>query len=335
MLAFRQMIEKIRFHTGLYHHRKSATPSLPTHIQIESTVRCNLACQTCTRESVISSYRKMDMSGDEIDHILNSLPNLTSIKLQGLGEPLLMKDLDDVLERIGRRKIRLWTISNGTVLNNERNRERLLQNFRDVSVSIDSADPDLFKQLRPPAKLADVVEGTRELVRRRNERRSPLSIGITFCVHAGNIQEIEKVGSLGIQMGVDYVSFGLAENWTIPGDVNHEAFGALAAAAFERRHEIARRLSSLKLKLLAKGIVLSRNNWEKRLGRCHWPFKSLFINVEGEVTPCCVRSQRSHSLGNIFKQDIREIWNGPAYRELRNDHTTQNESSRLCGRCPL
>ena len=62
-------IEKIRFHIGLGRFGKNDMADTPTHIQIEPTVRCNLHCITCTRDTVISTYKKMDLSLEEIDKI--------------------------------------------------------------------------------------------------------------------------------------------------------------------------------------------------------------------------------------------------------------------------
>jgi MoaA/NifB/PqqE/SkfB family radical SAM enzyme len=275
------------------------------------------------------------MTPGDIDRILAELPGLRSVKFQGLGEPLLTQDIDALLEKFRFRDIRLWTISNGTLLGAARNRERLIKNFRDVSISIDSADPALFRRLRPPANLDMVIDNTRALVADRNARGSNLAIGITFCVGAENLGEIDALGPLALQMGVDYVSIGLVENWTVAGDANHAGFKALARAAFDRRTEIAGKLSTLRRRLLTRGVLVGRNRWEERLGDCQWPFSSAFINVEGEVTPCCLRSQRTHSLGNIFRAPMREIWNGPGYRALRGEHLVKDHQSRLCGACPL
>jgi radical SAM protein with 4Fe4S-binding SPASM domain len=47
---------------------------------------------------------------------------------------------------------------------------------------------------------------------------------------------------------------------------------------------------------------------------CGQPFSQIYIERTGVVRPCCIGS---HNLGNLMEQSVEEIWNGPAYQELR------------------
>ena len=99
--------------------------------------------------------------------------------------------------------------------------------------------------------------------------------------------------------------------------------------------DIAQAAQDLKQRLRRKGVYVSFPGFEARLGRCRWPFSSLFISVEGHVTPCCIRMHREHALGNIFEvASLEEIWNGPDYRALRQAHLDGDTSNPMCGRCP-
>ena len=49
---------------------------------------------------------------------------------------------------------------------------------------------------------------------------------------------------------------------------------------------------------------------------CSEPWSNLNINASGEVRPCCFNDV---VLGDLTKQSIEEIWNGPGYTALRSD----------------
>lgn len=310
-------------------------PPLPTHIQLESTVRCNLHCITCTRDQVIGSYKKMDLSLDEIDHVLALFPDLRAIKFQGLGEPLLTKNLEAMLERFAARRLRLSTISNGTIFHLERYRRLLLEYFRSVYVSIDSTSPELFARLRVGARLDQVLAGLETLRAERDRKGGRLSIGINFVVSHENVHEVPALYDLAVAHGVDFVSVPCVENWTIPGEAGHAAMAAYVEKARRAVGEITEAVSLLKRRLRRRGVLVGFSGFAPRLGRCAWPFSSLFVSVEGLVTPCCIRMHREHAVGNLFEvASLEEIWHGAAYQTLRQAHLDDDTSNALCGQCP-
>ena len=324
-----------------YHTRKITSfekahgVPLPRHIQIEPTVRCNLHCITCTRDSVIDSYKKMDMTLDDIDTILRLFPDLQSIKFQGLGEPLLHKNIEAVLHKIRQKNIRLSTISNGTIYHKERYRRLLLNHFRIVRVSIDSTSAALFSKLRVGGSLDQVLSGLRLLSEERDRQKKKLSIGINFVVSHENYHEVPALYDLAVAHGIDFIGIPTVENWTIPDEDGFAHFSRYVEETHRHTETIATTVQALKMRLRRKGILVSYLGLDNRLGRCHWPFNSLFISVEGHVTPCCIRMHRTHAMGNIFEvASLDELWNGPGYRALREAHLAEDRSNPMCGSCP-
>jgi MoaA/NifB/PqqE/SkfB family radical SAM enzyme len=63
--------------------------------------------------------------------------------------------------------------------------------------------------------------------------------------------------------------------------------------------------------------------------RCLNPFRWLEVNDNGAVTPCCEPWFKG-SLGSIHDQSIEEIWNGPAWRTLREAMYEGGDWPRFC-----
>lgn len=55
---------------------------------------------------------------------------------------------------------------------------------------------------------------------------------------------------------------------------------------------------------------------------CEDLFKRVFINSEGDVTPCCVLTRPM--LGNINRNTVKEIWNGNLYNDFRRKFFSSN-----------
>lgn len=332
--SVRRKFRKAMFHIELGRFDKSEITAPPTHIQLEPTVRCNLHCITCSRDTVISTYKKMDLTLDEIDRILSFFPRLKSVKLQGLGEPLFHPQIEEVLKRFKDRGVRIWMISNGTLYHNEKYRNMILNYVDDLAVSFDSINKETFNMLRPYADMDRVKENIKLLVADRNKMNSDLAIGINFVISYKNYFELPGLYDLALELGIDYVSVVDVENWMIRNELGYDGASAFVAESRKFRKEIDEGVRKLRLRLLKKRIILGYKSYKKRLGSCYWPFKSVFITVEGLATPCCMRMHRTHALGNVLETPFPDIWNGERYTELRKAHISGDTSNLLCGTCP-
>jgi radical SAM protein with 4Fe4S-binding SPASM domain len=125
------------------------------------------------------------------------------------------------------------------------------------------------------------------------------------------------------------------ENWTVPGEDGFQASADFVAETRKHAAKINQAIRKVFWSLLFKGVMVFHKSSAKRLGRCHWPFKSMFVSVEGLVTPCCIRMHRGHALGNIFeKGSLDEIWNSEQYKALRRNHMCQKGPDTICAQCP-
>ena len=91
---------------------------LPKVLYIETTNRCNLRCKGCIL------YRgnwepERDVSLSELIRITDQVPDLEQVYLHGIGEPLLNKELADIIRHLKSRKVYVLFNSNGILLNGQ------------------------------------------------------------------------------------------------------------------------------------------------------------------------------------------------------------------------
>ena len=151
--SIRRRLRKAVFFTSLTRYSSTLEVPLPTHIQVEPTTRCNALCGSCSRSSLANNQLKNDLQLETIERILETFPDLKSIRLLGLGEPFLHPEFEKILKRLRERDIKIWLISNGSLLANDHIRRLLHTYIDDVGFSIDSADPDEFRALRPMGRI--------------------------------------------------------------------------------------------------------------------------------------------------------------------------------------
>src|SRR3954471_22897359 len=96
-------------------------PALPDELQIEVTGSCNLRCRMCLvryRAPIDRVSGSMDIS--RFIDLLDELPSIRRLTLQGLGEPLLAPDFLEMIEAARSRGIQVGFNSNGTLLTREK-----------------------------------------------------------------------------------------------------------------------------------------------------------------------------------------------------------------------
>lgn len=83
-------------------------------------------------------------------------------------------------------------------------------------------------------------------------------------------------------------------------------------------------------------VVRLQKKRSKRYHLCPYPWMSLVVSSNGDVVACCRDLQHKTVLGNLFRQELPEIWNGDAARALRQALIDQ-EPARMdaCRNCDL
>ncbi len=127
------------------------------HIRISINDDCNLNCFYCHREGQIDSTKKM--SPGEIEKILMVAKELgiSRVKFTG-GEPLIRKDLPDIIRRASKYMTDVSLTTNGTLLG------PIAKILRDaglnrINISLDTLDENRYMKITGKKLLGRVLDG--------------------------------------------------------------------------------------------------------------------------------------------------------------------------------
>lgn len=168
--------------------------SAPIRVWVEVTARCNLSCRECFNEN--HQAFKGDLPLHRIKRILDDLHSAGVLQLTITGgEPLLRRDIWDILDHASGHGFGLRFFSNGTTLN-EANAERLSHYpISHVFVSLDGIGP-----------ANDVLRGSGTYARisKRIERLGMLRNRVTLSVtlHRYSLRTIDELFSFAEQHGI-------------------------------------------------------------------------------------------------------------------------------------
>lgn len=134
-----------------------------TYLRLSVTDRCDLRCQYCMPERMQFLPRAEVLSLEELHKVATAFIDrgVTKIRLTG-GEPLVRRDMIDLVRAIGRRigdgLEELTLTTNGTRLS-EFAEDVFDAGVRRVNVSLDTLDPVIFEELSRRDRLSQVLEG--------------------------------------------------------------------------------------------------------------------------------------------------------------------------------
>jgi radical SAM protein with 4Fe4S-binding SPASM domain len=317
-------------------------PNGPSELQLEVTGSCNLSCQMCLVAYRPRLGRSASLSIDIVRTILDDVPSVRRLTLQGLGEPLLAPDLDLIVAEAVSRDIEVGFNTNGTLLSRERAERLVAAGISWIHVSIDAAAAETYADIRHGGHLDTVVGNLRGLleVRAASSRSTPW-VQLNVVAMRANREELEALVHLAHDVGVDRL-------WV--QSLSHDFADVANDSGFIqiRRWTERQQLTADELRATGRGVaaLATRLGVDVRLPgdgaatvrgadepACDWPWRSAYVNHDGTVQACCMLMGRQRGvMGHVHDQPISAMWHGPTYTELRHQLSTDTPPV-MCDGC--
>lgn len=291
--------------------------SSPNTLQMEPTTRCNLRCRYCI--SPVWDRRGIDMSFDDFKKMVDQFPCLTSVLMQGIGEPLLCKDLFLMIDYCKKKRIRTSTITNATLMDDKMAQRLADSGLEYILVSMDGASKETFESIRVGASFERVVENLKRFVAAKKRRKYPKLI-INYTCNKNNIRELPDAVRLAKEIGADGLDAWGLHYWVdedFKARFSNESAAVDPQDSVETIREAIRVAGDLGIQLRVYGLD-SSGKFAENTGRCTRLFGSFFVTADGYVTTCPDKPDpRKLNYGNIFNETLGDIWNRPQLAAVR------------------
>jgi MoaA/NifB/PqqE/SkfB family radical SAM enzyme len=318
----------------------------PVEAYFEVANRCNSKCATCPLTfSPQEAGRQLSL--DEFTSLVDQMPDLRRAVLQGVGEPLLNRDLAPMIAYLRQRGVHTVFNTNAALLTRRRQVELIHSGLDELRVSLDGSTPETYLRIRGIPAFDRVVHNVGEMVATRRELGSPtprLSIWMTALRE--NLAELPEVVDLAARLGVEEVYLqrlvfwgeGLATRDQSVFSARAEAERIIADAEFRaERHGISLRgadAASPRSSLIDRPPPTAQP-WRA----CSRPLRLAYVTAQGTALPCCIAPFtdapfESMRLGNYLEEGVAAVWNGEAYRRFR-DQLYSSEPPATCRNCGL
>lgn len=309
---------------------------LPICLEIEVSTACNLRCKLC--ELTYWDEPPKLMSLEEFRSIVDQFPKLRWIAMTGIGENFLNKDFLEMYRYVKKKWPHIYIELYDTFFFVDEEISRILLEeikIDRVLISFDAATKKTYELLRVFSDFERVVTNIENFIKMKQEKGLfyPTTM-FHFVINKLNITElldyIDFVASLnkGKDCGIQFTR--MLHRFAQVEDLFVEIPYSLIREAEEKGRKLGVNISWNMNISTNRTTVDYCGNWMMP-----------FIFVTGEVIPCCAMNeanvrllQKERSLGNIFNNSFKDIWNGQRYKRLRKD-IRQGQIPFFCFNCPI
>ena len=266
-------------------------------IYVEITNICNLNCSFCSKDNL----KKKEMSLQEFDKVLSKIRQYTdTIYLHVKGEPLLHSKLEEILTLTKKYKVNVRITTNGTLLKEKLNTLQKYDNIRQINVSLHSENnkanyfEDVFSTCTTLSKNIPIVYRIWLLDNYNLDKLSTTIVDkIIFYYNLDNSFKQKILDNKNIKI-VDNIYLDKDNKFNWPDNLENNL---------------------------------------KKTGTCLGTRSHIGILVDGTIIPCCLDSKGLLKLGNIFTDDLDEIFKSKEFLDIHNGFLNNKLTNNLCKNC--
>ncbi|MBI4175712.1 MAG: SPASM domain-containing protein [Candidatus Aenigmarchaeota archaeon] len=276
--------------------------TFPPGLLIETINTCNARCTMCPYPSMTrpKAFMDMDLYKRIVDQCVGH--DVKRFQLNATNEPLLDTMIFERIKYAKEKGIQgTRFFSNGSLLTEEKARALLESGLDEVIFSLDGITKEVYEKIRVNLNFDTVVGNiTRFLeMRKAGGYRSP-RVELHMTVSKNNIDEARNFADRFRKLA-DVVTTTTAHDWAGQTGENNPLY------------------------------VLNSAVPQTPCRRLWFDFNVL---ADGRVALCCLDYDGKVILGDVRKQTVAQVWNGPEYSRIRELHIRGEQSKQpLCNSC--
>jgi len=264
----------------------------PMQVQIETTSVCNSACITCSHKTMARPKTHMDFNLFKriIDDCAQNRKYIKRMGLFFMGEPFLAPNIFKEIDYAKLKGIKyVFLISNGSILNKKIAEKILNSELDEIVFSIDGATKETFEKIRVGLDFEQVISNITNLLELRKQlNKTKPKIVIDMVVTPNGENEVKQ----------------LKEKWQGLAD-----------------HVVVRSMHYFEG--IDKDLIAYAKKGQKKTIKefpCPYPWKSLTIFQDGQVSLCCMDINGRNIIGDISQSSVKDIWHGKLMNKYRQLH---------------
>jgi len=321
----------------------------PETVQFDITNRCNNNCLCCWRNSPLLGEpseeskieKEFELPFALIKKTIKELKKMGTRNLffAGGGDPFVHPDIIKILKYAKKYKMKIFINTNFTLIDRKKAKELVKLKVDHIHVSVLAGNSRTYSLIHPN-KTEETFYTIKEILKYialvKEDRKQHLytpypHINLYYVIFNKNYKDINEMVDLAIDVKADSLEFTPVD--VVSGKTDSLLLDAeqINSVTNDVKNNIERlkeynRYESVKINIEQYENFLRRINSSFALeGKyesntvvkqpCYVGWAFARIKADGEVAPCLKANQIS--IGNIYKNSFKEIWNSPQEQEFR------------------
>ncbi|MBU3906158.1 radical SAM protein [Patescibacteria group bacterium] len=283
---------------------------MPSTFLIETVLGCNLRCPGCSWGNKTIKRKSGSMSFEQYKIIADKIkPYAKRVYLINWGEPLLNNDIIKIINYTSHfAKASIST--NAQLLTPELAEKLINSGLHDLIISIDGITQEVYEKYRKGGSVKKAIESLELLDQINKTNGNKVKLIPQFIVFKHNEHEMEEFEKKCHQLGLE-------PYFKEPYIQKNSGVEISSIERYKRKH------------------YKDLNTLRKVMRGCIDLKSTMTILLDGTIVPCCYDSHGQIKFGNIFKEELLEIWDGSISTNFRKNLYNGNTPSFCVNNCLL
>lgn len=287
----------------------------PIYLEIAPAGGCNHRCIFCALDYL--KYRPDFIDSSVLKKTIKSakLSGVKSIMYAGEGEPLLHKEICDIIRYTKNSGIDTAVTTNGVLLEKDTASE-ILRFLTWIRISLNAGTDITYSKIHRADKgdFHKVTANLKQAVKIKHKHKLAVTIGVQLLLIPDNANEVLRLAKLLKDIGADY--------FTIKPYSRHPLSNArIDPASIYRDYaylgDKLKKTEDRDFKVVFRNLTMDRLNREREYRHCLGAPFWAYINAQGDVYACSAfLGKKEFCYGNIYKRDFKGILESGQRRKI-------------------
>jgi len=311
---------KIDSHKLIYHPQRvsqwlDGKNIFPLYAEIAPSGGCNHRCIFCGLDYI--GYKPKFLKTKCIKNFLAQAAKsgLKSLMYAGEGEPLLHKDIADLVNFAKNNKIDVSITTNGVYLN----KNFILKSLKSISwirISCNAGSKKTYAKIHQtnPNDFTKVINNIRLAVKIKKKNKLKTTIGVQTLLLKENFKEILILAKTLKKIGADYLTIKPYSKHPLSKNSLNTLISPASISNLKKQLD---KIATAKFDIILRTNTIKRLENQKQYSKCYGiPFWT-YIDSNGDVYACSsFLGNKKFSFGNICKQGFKNIWQGSLRKKV-------------------
>jgi len=313
----------------------------PEYFHLDISNPCNIDCNYCWFYSKHLSnppsyeFKKAMIKFNDFKHVVDDLSSLLTdtILFTGAGEPFLHPKINEMIEYVKSKNVKLQIFTNGTLINKKCTKTIIKSKTDELFISVSASNPKTYTIVHPNQKdnlFYDCEANIKRLIKQKTKhsQKKP-NIVLLFVLCKDNYKDIIEMADWTDKLGADSIRYQIAHN---KDSKNIELNNSEKKYVREKIEYVIKKYENKRLHINPNILFQLKNtkknnewydgHYIKKGCYVGWFFSRLW--ADGIYSFCCIKKEIEHLKQ---KNSFNSLWKSKKYHNYRQAAASGGKSN--------